>query len=380
MKTLYRASGRFLAFILVICALGSQAAFAAGRHLTKSVILVTLDGVRIEEVFSGLDETVAVHDGKKVYSEIAQERQRFGGATPVLRREALLPVFWRRLAPRGIVLGNPAHGNHVKVQNEVLWSTPGYVEMITGRPRPDVVDNDSSRHEYKTALELAREKLGLDGTQVAEFGSWQGFKLAAASRDGAFLMIGAYDAVPPQLSTPEMDMFAGLRRQVMGLWEEGSNDVLTFRMAQAYLRARQPRVMWLALVNSDDWAHEDRYDRYLEYLHLADSLLGELWDTLQSMDQYRGKTSLIITTDHGRGRQGSDWMEHDRSIAGSDDIWLAVIGPDTPDVGEATVAGTVYQGQVAATLLKFLGIDYLELDAQARPPVAAAFPRSLGQR
>jgi phosphopentomutase len=158
----------------------------------------------------------------------------------------------------------------------------------------------------------------------------------------------------------------------MGLWEEGSNDVLTFRMAQAYLVKNQPRLMWLALVNSDDWAHANRYDRYLEYLHLADSLLAELWQTLQSLDAYRDRTTLVITTDHGRGKQGSDWAEHDVTIPGSDDIWLAVIGPDTPDEGEAREAGTLYQGQVAATVLKFMGLDPADFGQGALPAVAGA--------
>ena len=166
-----------------------------------------------------------------------------------------------------------------------------------------------------------------------------------------------------------MDTLASLRRQVMGLWEEGSNDVLTFRMALAYLKKHQPRVMWLALVNSDDWAHADRYDRYLEYLHLADTLLAELWQTLQSLDAYRDRTTLIITTDHGRGVQGSDWAEHEITIPGSDDIWLAVIGPDTPDEGEATDTGTLYQGQVAATILELLGLDPADFGQGALPAV-----------
>jgi arylsulfatase A-like enzyme len=155
----------------------------------------------------------------------------------------------------------------------------------------------------------------------------------------------------------------------MGLWEEGSNDTLTFRMAQAYLEKNRPRLLWLALVNSDDWAHADRYDRYLAYLHLADSLLGELWQTLQSLEGYRDRTTLIVTTDHGRGLQGADWAEHDITIPGSDDIWLAVIGPDTPDQGEVRAPGTLYQGQVAATLLQFFGLDKRALDPQALPPV-----------
>lgn len=336
---------------------------------THNVILVTLDGVRVQEVFGGLDETIAVHDEQQVYSDMAAMRARFGAATPEARREALLPNFWKTLAPQGMVLGNPAHGNHVKVQNRVLWSTPGYTEIMTGLPRAEVTDNDNLRHAYPTVLECAREGLGLEYQQVAQVGSWEGFKLAAASRDDAFLMVGAHDGVPAPWGTAEIDLLAELRREVMGLWQEGSNDALTYRMAKAYLRQNKPRVLWLALVNSDDWGHADRYDRYLAYLSQADAQIGDLWSTLQGMDEYRDRTTLIITTDHGRGLQGADWAEHDITIPGSDDIWLAVIGPDTPDLGEVRAQGTVYQGQVAGTLLQFLGLDARELDPQALPPV-----------
>jgi arylsulfatase A-like enzyme len=205
---------------------------------------------------------------------------------------------------------------------------------------------------------------------VVQVGSWEGFRLAAASRDDAFLMVGAHDSVPAPWGTPEIDLLAELRREVMGLWEEGSNDALTYRMAKAYLRQNQPRVLWLALVNSDDWAHADRYDRYLAYLSRADAQIGDLWNTLQGMDEYRDRTTLIITTDHGRGLRGADWAEHDITIPGSDDIWLAVVGPDTPDRGEVREAGTLYQGQVAGTLLQFLGLEVRELDPQALPPAA----------
>jgi hypothetical protein len=342
---------------------------AEPARATQNVVLVTLDGVRVQEVFAGLDETIAAHDALQVYSEIATGRERYGGATAEARREALLPFFWKTLAPMGIVYGNPAHGNHVKVQNRVLWSMPGFTEIMTGAPRAAVTDNDNARHPHRTALEYAREALGLGYAEVAQVGSWEGFKLAAASRDDAFLMVGVHDTIPAPWGSPQIDQLAALRRQVMGLWEEGSNDVLTFRMAQDFLVRNQPRVLWLALVNSDDWAHADRYDRYLEYLHLADSLLGELWQTLQSLDAYRDRTTLIVTTDHGRGLQGNDWAEHEITIPGSDDIWLAVVGPDTPDRGEATDPGMLYQGQVAATLLQFLGLDMREVDPAALPPV-----------
>jgi hypothetical protein len=363
---------------LWLCAPGfllaaSDSATPSAQSERRNVILITIDGVRSQEIFGGLDETIAVHDAQQVYSEIAEVRSRYPGGTGGQRRAALMPNLWNLLAPQGQIFGNAALGNHVKVQNQVLWSTPGYVEIMTGAPR-EVRDNEARRYPWPTAMEVAKKELGLDYQQVAQIGSWTGYSLAAASQDDAFLMVGTFDKVPAPFSTPELDKLAGLRSEVMGLWSEGSDDVLTFRMAHGYLQTQQPRLLWIALVNSDDWAHADRYDRYLDYLHRVDGLIGELWQTVQSTDAYRDKTTLIITTDHGRGLQGSDWIEHDISIPGSADIWLAVIGPDTPDVGEVTTLGTLYQGQVAATLLYYLGLDHHSLDSKALPPVSVYSP------
>ncbi len=127
--------------------------------------------------------------------------------------------------------------------------------------------------------------------------------------------------------------------------------------------------MWLGLSQSDDWAHADRYDRLIEYLHLADRQLQDLWTTIESHPTYRGKTTLIITTDHGRGLEATDWAEHDATIDGSDVIWLAVIGPDTPALGDDVPAGTVYQADIAATILQLLGLDPDTFNPDAGPPL-----------
>ena len=99
-----------------------------------------------------------------------------------------------------------------------------------------------------------------------------------------------------------MDLYNGLRQEIQQLWEESSNDLPSYRIGLEYIKKHRPRVLWLGLGQSDDWAHARRYDLVLDYLHLADRMLAQLWSTLQSMDQYRDNTTLIITTDHGRGR------------------------------------------------------------------------------
>jgi hypothetical protein len=350
---------------LLLASLLALQAFAAPR--TQNVVFVTLDGVRTQDVFGGLDEIIAAHAALQPYSDIDVIRPRFSGATSEARREALMPVLWKELVPRGVMFGNRDRGSVMRVENPHCFSAPGYTEMLTGAPRADVTSNDIRRYPYPTALERVALQLQLPPGSVAQIGSWDGFATAAASRDGLILTTGGFDGLPARLSTPEIDTLVALRKDVLGLWEEGSEDVLTFRIAQNYLSTREPRLLWLGLGNSDDWAHADRYDRYLVYLNRIDRLIGELWSMLQSQEHYRDKTTLVITTDHGRGIEGKDWAEHDCSIKGTEFVWALVVGPDTPATGEANNTAELHLGQIAATLLQYFRIPASTLGPDARP-------------
>src|SRR5690606_32773898 len=72
----------------------------------------------------------------------------------------------------------------------------------------------------------------------------------------------------------------------------------------------------------------------------------------------RDQTTLLITTDHGRGNGKNSWRNHRLLAAGSRHIWFAVIGPDTPAFGEMKIKATTYQNQVAKTIAAFLGLNY----------------------
>ncbi len=351
--------------------LGGLVVTAASADSTdRNIVLVTLDGVRIQELFAGMDPVIAdAPEADSGIYEIDVTRTRYWRGTPTERREALMPFFWKTLVPAGMLLGNPALGSKVAVRNDQWFSYPGYSEILTGEPQPEIQSNDLVRYPHQTALDFIHRKLGLQPTEVAQIGSWDGCKYASSQRDGTFFMSGARDPVPPALSTPEMDTLVALRMEVMQLWEESSNDTLTFRLALAYLKQHQPRVLWLGLGQSDDWAHARRYDLVLDYLQLADRYLAELWNTLQSMDRYRGRTTLIVTTDHGRGRTPQGWSEHDKGIEGSQDIWVAIIGPDTPALGKVANQPGVTQSDIAATVLQYLDLDRCEFNPDAGPPV-----------
>lgn len=359
-------------FTAVVAALlgGLALTATAAGPTDRNVVLVTLDGVRIQELFTGMDPVIAnAPEAESGIYDAGLTRARYWRETPVERRETLMPFFWKTLVPAGMVLGNPALGSPVTVRNTQWFSYPGYSEILTGEPQAEIQSNDFVRYPHETVLDYVQRRLGLKATEVAQVGSWDGFKYAASQRDGSFFMSGAYDPVPAELSTPEMDELVGLRPEVLQLWEESSNDTLTYRLALSYLKRHQPRVLWLGFGQSDDWAHARRYDRLLDYLRLVDRHLGELWATLQSMDRYRGNTTLIITTDHGRGRTPADWAEHDAGIEGSQDIWVAIIGPDTPAQGEVRGQAGVTQGDVAATMLQYLGLDHRDFNPDGGPPI-----------
>jgi alkaline phosphatase D len=77
-----------------------------------------------------------------------------------------------------------------------------------------------------------------------------------------------------------------------------------------------------------------------------------------------------VTTDHGRGDPPQGWRSHGEKVEGSEAIWLAALGPDTPALGERSETGPVTQAQVAATLAALLGEDYNAEAPRAAPPIA----------
>ena len=114
---------------------------------------------------------------------------------------------------------------------------------------------------------------------------------------------------------------------------------------------------------------------YLASIANVDRFIRDLWETVQSMPEYRDTTTLLLTTDHGRGAGLEDWKTHGKAIAGSREWWAAALGPDTPALGERENVAPVVQAQIAATIAKFLGEDFRATVPEAAEPIAEFFTR-----
>ena len=72
----------------------------------ENVILVTFDGLRWQEMFSGLDMRL-VNDEEGGMESATDYRKSYNADTPEERREILLPFMWTEIAKKGVILGAP---------------------------------------------------------------------------------------------------------------------------------------------------------------------------------------------------------------------------------------------------------------------------------
>lgn len=158
-------------------------------------------------------------------------------------------------------------------------------------------------------------------------------------------------------------------------WSYGTFDAPIVAAAIECLRTDKPRVMYVMLGEGDEWAHEGRYDLYLDAAQRADRFIKRIWDTLQSLPEYKGQTTLLLTTDHGRGATVKDWTDHGRDVPAAESTWVAAIGAGVPALGVRDGL-TVTTAQLAATIARVVGEDF----NAAAPNAAAALPGIGGAR
>lgn len=362
-------------FILALLLLVTLAVPSA-RTSPRNVVLITLDGARHQEIFAGLDLEIVratLKEGRTL--EQSPLYARYWAATPEARRVKLMPFFWTEwMAQAGSIAGNPARGSRVSLTNTHRFSYPGYAEILTGEAHDAVIDsNDNRRYGFPTLLDVLQRRLALPPTGVAAFGSWETFNWIVSNREDAFTANAGYEAY--ESADPLVQLLSRAQFETQTGWDTVRNDMYTFRLALAHLQTHRPRVLYLALGETDDWAHGERYDRVLQTLERTDAWFRELWTWLQSDAQYRDNTAILITVDHGRGRTAKDWGRHGNDIDGAEETWAAFIGPDWPRRGEWADGPALRANQFAATLAKALGVDFSQEVPGAGAPIAELWAR-----
>jgi hypothetical protein len=361
------ATALFTAFIC--CAV--PAAFA-GK--TKTVVLIVSDGLRWEEIFTGADPLLL--DDKNGGSWMAEDelKRKFWRDDAGERRRILFPFIWGTVAKSGQIFGNQNKGSIAHVTNGLAFSYPGYNEMASGFPDPKIDRNEFGPNPNMTVFEWLNKSPEFSG-RVAIYGTW-------SIHDDIFNKARSHLVMQTGWSTPRASGDASKDALLAKLFntttrfdeEDVFNAFLQIPLLD-YVRTGQARVLFVGYGETDNWAHQGRYDLVLDSAQRMDGFVAELWNTMQAMPEYRGSTTFIITADHGRGSGPVEWKEHGVEEKGSENIWIAVIGPDTAALGERANIAPVTQAQIAATVAALVGKDYHGAVPRAAAPITDVLAR-----
>lgn len=371
---MFFARGRSRCWLIPLLAamVFAPAGVSAADLKTRNVVLVTTDGLRWQELFTGAEKALISKQPGGVV-DVKSIEAKFWRETPEERREALLPFFWKTIAREGQIYGNLPKGSSAQITNTMKFSYPGYNEILTGFADPLIDSNAKKPNQNFTVLEWLHRKPAFSG-KVAAYSAWDVTPFIINRERCGFPVMGGWERLPEPDPNPRQQLLNELIADTTRPNSAEVIDSFLYQAAREHLLRHRPRVMFIGFLETDAWGHAGRYDNVLISAHAVDQYIQRLWETMQSIDQYRDKTTFIISTDHGRGSGPVDWKNHGQKIEGAENMWMAFLGPDTPALGERTKCDRVTQSQIAATLAALLGEDYHGEVPRSGAPIQDVLP------
>lgn len=331
---------------------------SAYSQTAENIIIITTDGFRWQEVFTGMDSAIA-NNPKFNQGDSAEIYKKYWADDLAERRKKLLPFLWSVIEKNGQIYGNRNYDNKVDNANPYWFSYPGYNEIFTGYPDTAINSNSFPPNPNTTLLEFLN-KLSKYKNKVAAFGAWDAFDRILNEERGKFPVYSAFDKTGgTTASVTEQTINKLMQDSYRPFGDEEVLDVFTHYGAMNYLQSKKPKVLYISYGETDEWAHSGRYKDYLDAAHMVDKWIKDIWDYVQRDPFYKNKTAIFITTDHGRGDlKKEEWTSHNNKIKDSYQIWFAAMGPGIKAKGEVKASQQLYQKQFAQTMAAILGLNF----------------------
>lgn len=336
----------------------------------RNVIYVTWDGFRWQEFFGGAQPAYLSKDAG--VDKVEQVTAKYWRESLSERRETLLPFVWTVMARQGQIFGDQDRQAPARIENHHKFSYPGYNEMFSGYADDvRIFTNGKLPNPNVTVLEFLNRRPGFEG-KVGAVATWDVFPAILNQERAGIYMHAGLTHVPTKSPTDREKMLNEMVDDAVILWPDNQLDAITMQAAREYLIKEKPRVLFIGLGETDEWGHARRYDRYLHAANRSDDFVRRLWELVQSLPDYKDKTTIVIAPDHGRGSTIRDWTDHGAKIEGAEFVWMAMIGPEVNPLGvRADVEVTL--SQIAATLAEAVGEDFCASSPKSAKPLPGVF-------
>ena len=322
----------------------------------RRVIFIMLDGLRWQELFNGAD--TAIINVKRYAPNTKGITDLYWRPTQDERRMALMPFTWGYIKQHGLIIGNRWKNSLMQVSNKYKFSYPGYSETLCGWADDERINsNDNVPNPNINVLEVANKSKKYKNSVMA-YACWGTVRyILNDERCGFPVQAGKY--MPTTTENPSVieTFLDDMKREMVEFWGDVTLDYITYRYASEAMKNHKPKVLYVSFGETDEFAHNGRYDHYLMAATHNDSFIQRLWQQAQDDPFYRDKTTFIVTCDHGIGI-GKQWTDHGTNTDLSEETWLMAFGKDIPALGETENNGPFYNKQIAPTIAALLGIDF----------------------
>jgi hypothetical protein len=286
-----------LAYILEDAAVNTcKSVIPSDFYETENVIILVIDGVRNEEAFD--DPT-----------------------------HQYIPHIWNDLRPDGTIYTD------MYITNRTA-TTQGHFSITTGTrsivPLTFGTRSNNSREHRPSFFEVYRKTFDLP-------------------RSETWIISGK-----SQLSTCDYSLHPMWGEEFCASMEyhAGNNDHATMERLYEVVTMDSPSLVLINLKDVDEKGHFEAYEDYVNAIMIADSLVYDLWQNIQSDTHYKDKTTLFITTDHGRGL---DVRTHGGTDHYNRHVMFLALGPDIKKGVEITSLCDL--NDLASTTAELLGFD-----------------------
>lgn len=263
--------------------------------VTENVVLVVVDGPRYSETWGD-----------------AQSR--------------FIPRMKADLSPKGII-------NDKFYNWGVTRTMPGHTALITGVYE----DIDNAGREFPSYPSILQT--WLSRTQSNPNKAW-----IVASKKKLAPLANCTDIKWRNSFVPQVDAQTRL-------------DFQTYECTRKKMRTYHPNLVFVNLSGPDVEGHANNWTGYLKAIRETDSLVNELQNFIDTDPHYAGKTTLIVTNDHGRHVDGikDGFISHGDHCSGCTHINFYAYGPDFKE--NEIISQPREQIDIAPTIAYLMGFE-----------------------
>ena len=354
------------AFIAILSAFALF--IGARKDKDQKLVVVFYDGGRWQETFNGADPS-QIDSATAKYP--AQTARKYVKGSAEANRAALMPFAWDYIYRNGLMIGNRQKGSGMEVTNRYKFSYPGYSESMCGFADDERINsNDDVDNPDRNVLEAVNADPRYHGS-VEAFASWRAMSFILNEKRGGFEVNCGTDHFSRSGKRSEGEKELDEICDGLGYTAGTMPDVFVAKYALEAMKSSHPKVVFIAFDGPDHFPHLGQYDNYLGALNSADRYVSEIWEYCQKDPFYKGKTTLLVTADHGRG-SGDKWRHHGEAPQ-SEQTWLMAVGPGVPALGEVSGSKTYTNSQIAPTIAKILGVNFTPDNGKDPGPVDLLF-------